>query len=434
MTDAYTQSQQSRSNLPITIWGATDVGHEREGNEDSVYPHSGSTGGYFQPKPALLAQKGHLFIVADGVGGAQGGSEASQWAIRVAVERYYDMPGPDLAADLKAAVEAANTSLHHYLQEVGKTEAGCTMVAAVIQNGTLHVANVGDSRAYRIRNGKITQVTIDHTLTQHKLDQGQISAQQAALDPDSSVLTRSMGTKPSVKADVFSPLRLADGETVLLCSDGLTDMLPDQEIAGMAVKGAPNQATGRLIKAANQRGGFDNISVVVAQVGEKKAMGAADLVAGLGRMVEQRKTLWMGLGAALLIALMAMVGWMMYGSNNSPEPTLVAPIVTEPSVTEPSATPTVPFSPLPTDTVPPGAPTSTLRPTATDTPTLQPPTRIPPTSEPTAVPIFISPTIDPGSSDPGSGSEPGPEPEPEPEPEPGDDPDPPGENEPAPPP
>ncbi|MBU0703199.1 MAG: protein phosphatase 2C domain-containing protein [Chloroflexi bacterium] len=249
--------QTPPSTLPLTVWGATDKGRQREGNEDSIYPHSGSD--TFKPGPERLAQKGQLLVVADGVGGAKGGAEASRWTIRVAVERYYDLTGPDLGTDLQTAVEMANASLYQYLQSTSALASGSTMVAGVIHGNTLQVANVGDSRAYLIRSGQITQLTRDHTLTQQKIDRGMIQPEQAAMDPDSNVLTRSMGAGPTVQADLFLPVPLTPGDLVLLCSDGLTDMLSNEEIVRLAHGSAPRRAAQRLIAAANKNGGFDNI-------------------------------------------------------------------------------------------------------------------------------------------------------------------------------
>ncbi|MBN1875112.1 MAG: serine/threonine-protein phosphatase, partial [Anaerolineae bacterium] len=182
--------------FPLVIWGATDPGQQREGNEDSIFPESGAE--FYKPSESNVAQKGRLLVVADGMGGVRGGSESSRWAIRAAVERYYDLGGPMLDMNLKQAVYEANKSLFQYLQSTGVQGAGCTMVGAVIYNNKLHVANVGDSRAYLIRNGTITQLTRDHTVTQDKIERGLLTPDQAAMDPDRNVITRSMGTHPEV--------------------------------------------------------------------------------------------------------------------------------------------------------------------------------------------------------------------------------------------
>ena len=373
--------------MDLNVWGATDKGRRREGNEDAIYPRPGSD--TFEPSPHLLAQKGQLLVVADGVGGAQAGSEASHWAIRVAVERYYDASGPDLGEDLRAAVGVANTSLHQYLQSTGTRQAGCTMTAAVIHGNMLHVANVGDSRTYLLRNGQITQLTRDHTLTQQKLDHGIIRPDQAESDPDSNVLTRSMGANPTVQVDLFPPLQLVQGDVVLLCSDGLTNMLADADIARVTGTNPPKRACQRLIDAANKQGGLDNISVVLARVGGKStAAQGGGLLGAFLEMSQQQRLIIGGLIGLVIVAFMVIVAAVSYSvyrrdkdlPTPAPTPTTmaapaqtvapmqtvaptptVAPVVVEPATEHPASQETPAATP---------AATSTPKPTAT--PTLTP--------------------------------------------------------------
>jgi len=354
--------------LPLTVWGATDKGRQREGNEDAIYPHSGKEG--FKPGPDKLAHKGQLLVVADGVGGAKGGSEASQWAIRVAVERYHDLTGSNLGDDLKTAVEMANASLYQYLQSTGALESGSTMVAGVIHQNTLQVASVGDSRAYLIRGGKITQLTRDHTLTQQKIDRGLIQPEQAAMDPDSSVLTRSMGAGPTVQADLFQPLPLLAGDVVLLCSDGVTDMLSDEEIVRLVNGNSPKRMAQQLIAAANKNGGFDNISVVIAQVGGKQPKPAGGgLLASIGRMKHQQKLVLGGMIALVIMFFCGLGGWVMWAIL-SPEKTPTPAFVPTGTPAAATTAPVVaPNTPRPTGTVAADQPTSTPRPTNTPSPT-----------------------------------------------------------------
>jgi len=406
------QQNQSQSGsqpapiLPLEVWGATDKGRQREGNEDSVFPHSGSETFPFEPGSGHLAQKGQLLIVADGVGGAKAGSQASRWAIRVAVEQYYDMPGLDLGADLRTAIEVANNSLYQYLQNTGTGEAGATMAAAVLCGSTLYVANVGDSRVYLVRDGKITQLTRDHTLTQRKIDQGLIRPDQAEMDPDRSVLTRSMGAGPTVQVDLFPPLQLIPGDVVLVCSDGVTDMLTDADIARLASGNAPKRAAQRLIAAANKRGGFDNISVAIARVGGKTSPAGGGLLESIKGMPQRQKTILL-VGAVLVAAALcalAALGWAMQDRRRATPTPTSAPTATVEAV--PTAT-TAPVVVPPTDTVPAGQPTSTPAPSLTPTNTPRP---LPPTFTP-------RPPIDtpvPPTQTPGSG--PGPQPTKPPQP------------------
>lgn len=261
------RSRRTHSEMGIDIWGATDKGLQREGNEDWVYPCSIQETIF--PSPIHLEQKGRLLIVADGVGGASAGAEASRWAIRVAVERYYDLNGASIGENLRTAIQIANTSLSQYISATGVREAGTTMAAAVVCHNRLHIASVGDSRVYLFRGDQLLQQTVDHTLAQRKIDQGIIRPDQADTDPDQSVLTRSMGTTPLIDVDLLPPRQLQSGDVVLLCSDGLTDMLSDRDIAQFLSSNSPRRTAQKLIRAANRAGGFDNISVIIAQVSDR---------------------------------------------------------------------------------------------------------------------------------------------------------------------
>jgi serine/threonine protein phosphatase PrpC len=272
---AQISSTQTSPELKPVVWGSTDVGREREGNEDSIYPQSDGHGLKYSPKAETVNRKGYLLIVADGIGGAQAGSEASQWAIRRAVENYYELPGVNIGEDLRAAIIHANASLHQYMQSTNTPDAGCTMSAAIIHNNMLYVANVGDSRVYLIRNGQLYQLTRDHTLTQQKIDQGLIDPAMADSDASRSVLTRSLGALPNVQVDLFSPTPLEPGDQVMLCSDGLYDMVDNEEIARLTQNGTPAKIAKRLITSANRRGGLDNISVIIARIPGKPVKAIA---------------------------------------------------------------------------------------------------------------------------------------------------------------
>ena len=364
--------------LPLEIWGATDRGRQREGNEDSIYPHSVAESTSFRPNAEHLAQKGQLLLVADGVGGAKAGAEASQWAVRVAVDRYYDLPGPDPSGDLQAAIEVANVSLYQYLQSTATQEAGCTMAGAVIHRNMLHVANVGDSRVYVIRNGRIAQQTRDHTLTQQKVDHQIITAEDAKVDPDQHVLTRSLGAADTVRVDVFPPLQLFDGDVVLVCSDGLTDMLEDAEIVRVLGSNSMKRGAQRLIEAANKRGGVDNISVVLARAGRRPSGGGGllewgrNLVDSVRRMALWQKLSLLAGGVLIVVAFCVMValGWWMYEQGREKSMPTPTPMATEEVTAAPTKTiaPTDTPTPTPTDQGT-KSPTSTPLPTFTPSPT-----------------------------------------------------------------
>ncbi len=401
------ESSATAGALPLTIWGATDVGREREGNEDAIFPQSDGGGFEYRLKDETLKTKGQLLIVADGVGGAQAGRASSRWTIERAVERYYELPPGNPAAALQEAVTYANASLYQYLEQTNVRDAGCTITAAVIHENQLYVANVGDSRAYLIRNNEIHLLTRDHTLTQQKLDQGVITAEQAATDPDKSVLTRSMGAAPTVQVDVFQAVPLQSGDLVLLCSDGLYDMLTDQAIAGLALSAPPQKAVPKLIERANKNGGFDNISVILVQAGARPGgAGIGEMLAGFSP--KQRGVLTgMAIAVAILvIGLGGLLGWAAFnGDSPDSEGTPVAPVTTpapaetNSNVASPETTPERQVDA--TSTTLPGQSTSTPRPTSTPTPTNMPP---PPTTrrqtppQPTTPPPTTRPvqTMTPG--------------------------------------
>ncbi len=408
----------SSQRMALTIWGATDVGREREGNEDSIFPRSDGGDYQYNLKPETLNTHGQLLIVADGVGGAQAGRASSQWAIQRAVENYYEQQPGDSGAMLQNAIGYANASLYRYLQETRIQTAGCTMAAAVIHNNTLYVANVGDSRVYLIRDGKAYQQTRDHTLTQQKIDQHILTPEQAENDPDKSVLTRSMGHGPTVQVDRFQPVPLIEGDLVLVCSDGLYDLVPDAEMARMATSAAPQKAAAKLIAAANRNGGFDNISVILAQVGGR-ASGGGGMPLLKSFSFNQQKVL-IGLLVALVVVVLALggvIGWSLYGKGkDGGDPTSTPPATAAPSAPTPATSlevvSTQPSQPTPENktsevkTTSDGLATSTPKPTSTYTPT---PTRKPPTAIPTLTPELPTPTFTPeggGGNGGGGGTNP----------------------------
>jgi protein phosphatase len=169
---------------------------------------------------------------------------------------------------LAQAVQTANTTIYNFVKGSPLiSQAASTVTIALVKDGQVHVANVGDSRTYLIRGGAATQLTRDHTLTQQKIELGRLQPAQADLDEDRGIITRSLGSESTVQVDVFPPLPLEAGDALLLCSDGLTDMLSNADIARLAGGKHPKAAVGRLIAEANRRGGHDNISVVMGRVG-----------------------------------------------------------------------------------------------------------------------------------------------------------------------
>jgi serine/threonine protein phosphatase PrpC len=227
----------------------TDIGRARGRNEDA----------YLVRDP--------LFAVADGMGGHRGGNVASKVALEAI--RAFDADGTDgdstsaLVKDIRTANE---TVLARGEADRDLRGMGTTITALLVQGEQATIAHVGDSRAYRLRDGELEQLTQDHTLVHQLVEEGRITADQAGRHPQRSILTRAVGVEPSVDVDA-STIELRPGDRLLLCTDGLTGMLSDDAIREvLASEEDPQRASDRLVEAANAAGGDDNITVVVIDV------------------------------------------------------------------------------------------------------------------------------------------------------------------------
>jgi serine/threonine protein phosphatase PrpC len=231
-------------------------GRQRPNNEDWL--------GTFQPDDARrLARKGRLFLVADGMGGHQSGELASRQAVDYVIRAYMDDPASDVAASLRRAIEAANASLYaRSVRAEGRLRSGTTLVVAVVRARDLWIANVGDSRAYLWRAGQLRRLSRDHTL--FPVAANGLPGREGR--SGSHIITRALGTRPNVQVDLFPVRKLYTGDRILLCSDGLTTPLSDDEICQNVAAHPPQKAAEVLVHAANDRGGPDNVSVIVIQV------------------------------------------------------------------------------------------------------------------------------------------------------------------------
>ena len=239
--------------MRLSSFAGTDVGRARSGNEDS----------YLRGRTVLA--------VADGLGGHQGGEVASAAAVEplAALDgREFADPG-EAAAALAAAIREANAAILD--RAVGDPDLwgmGTTVTAAAVAGGRhLQLAHVGDSRAYLLRDGVLEQLTTDHTVVAELVRQGRLTPEQAAIHPERSILTRAVGLDPRIPVDTPDPVELRPGDQVLLCSDGLTEAVDDDQIAELLSSAADGEEACRsLIDAANTAGGPDNITVVLLQV------------------------------------------------------------------------------------------------------------------------------------------------------------------------
>ena len=241
--------------MRITAAAATDIGRVRDGNEDA----------YLNDAP--------LFAVADGMGGHQGGEVASRLALET-LEVLFKRGRGTLADHLR---EANRAVFDRSSRDPAVAGMGTTLTAAVAEAGRLRLAHVGDSRAYLLRDGRLRMLTEDHTLVQRMVERGEITEQEADVHPHRSVLTRTIGTEPDVQIDE-GVLDAQDGDRILLCSDGLTGMVADEQIERILRDAAePRDAVRELVRAANAAGGVDNITVVVLDLSlEDSERGAGD--------------------------------------------------------------------------------------------------------------------------------------------------------------
>jgi serine/threonine protein phosphatase PrpC len=237
----------------------TDIGRRRQQNQDYV-------GCFEAQKPHRLSAYGQLYLVADGVGGGAAGDKASRHAVQRILHEYYNDPQPDATQRLVSAIESTNLDIFQYNSQFSNNgKMSTTIVAALLHGLELIVASVGDSRAYLVRDGSPEQITRDHSLVAQMVEHGLISPEQARCHPHRNIIMRSLGMREVVDIDCFAR-SLAEGDVVVLCSDGLTGHVSDREIARLVTAQSAQAATRALVELANARGGYDNIAVSVMRI------------------------------------------------------------------------------------------------------------------------------------------------------------------------
>lgn len=240
----------------IKTFSITDIGRKRKLNQDYVYTSEMPVGNL-----------PNLFLVADGMGGHNGGDYASKCAIETIVEYVADLEDTQTVTILEKSIKEANMVVRRRGEEDEALNGmGTTIVAASIQDGELCVANVGDSRLYIVNRREIRQITRDHSYVEEMVRLGEIKREQARSHPDKNIITRAVGAMEDIDIDFFK-VKLNRDDIVLMCSDGLTNMIEDEEIR-MILEGQRDiveKAEG-LVNAANNNGGKDNIAVVLIEV------------------------------------------------------------------------------------------------------------------------------------------------------------------------
>ena len=263
--------------LDVRVGARTDLGRLRENNEDKFE--------FFEPEEQeLLAVKGCFYAVADGMGGHASGQIASELALKTIVATYYADPSEDVEESLRAAVRAANTYIYDTAQAVPERSGmGTTCTAAVLRDDEMHVAHVGDSRLYLLRDGELRRVSEDHSWVTEQVKRGALTEEEAQMSPFRNVITRSLGAESDVEVDIYRE-KIQKGDVLVLCSDGLTGHVTDEEIRELALAWSPSMAASKLVDRANELGGGDNITVMVVAIRDiRKARSRGGLRRLLGR-------------------------------------------------------------------------------------------------------------------------------------------------------
>ena len=247
--------------LRLEVAQLTDVGRKREHNEDNM--------AYVIPKDQqVMAKKGALFIVADGMGGHAAGEVASEIAVDTVSNVYYQDDSDDIALSLLHAIKRSNALIHQRAAEnMLRSGMGTTCVAAVLRGNMAYIANVGDSRAYLMRNGQVKQVSQDHSWVAEQVRAGLLTDDQARTHAQRNVITRCLGTQAEVEIDVFTE-QIEDKDALVICTDGLSGLVSDDEIRGIVDQSGPQDSVYHLVQRANENGGPDNITAIVVSIQE----------------------------------------------------------------------------------------------------------------------------------------------------------------------
>ena len=301
MQDPVTQA------LSLEVGLGSDTGPTRALNEDYV--------DYFLPSDETQSRlKGAIFVVADGMGGHLAGEVASKEAVKRVIEEYYADPSPDPGESLGRAVRAANRLVHeHASSDLAKAGMGTTLVVTVILGSRVYIANVGDSRAYGINKDTITQVTRDHSWVEEQIEAGILTREKAQGHPQRNVITRALGRRETVEVDLFEGKLLA-GDALLLCTDGVSGPLTEEQMAQAVRSLQPSAAAAQLVSQAGAEGGTDNASaLIVRAIDPDTYQGTPALPAGEIRPASgQKGRQWvLGVGVACItLCLIAAIVFM----------------------------------------------------------------------------------------------------------------------------
>lgn len=251
----------------LIVGSASDPGTVRERNEDLVHQAE---------LPSSTYDHALILAVADGMGGYERGDVAARMAVDIVAERVQGMENDDVVQMLKQAYRSANEAIHNDGSAQGEDNMmGTTLVCGVVQGTELTIANVGDSRAYLVRAGAMTQVTNDHSLIAEQVRMGVISAEEARESQHRNIITRALGHRPKVEVDIFE-LTLLPEDRLLFSTDGLHDYVDEAEMQTTLESSPPEEAASRLVSQALSSGSTDNVTALCAWMAPVSALAAAE--------------------------------------------------------------------------------------------------------------------------------------------------------------
>lgn len=240
----------------MDTFSITDTGRLRNSNQDCLFCEENAVGKF-----------PNLFLVADGMGGHKAGDLASRLCIDEIVKQIRDSQARTPVSAFEQAISVANTCVYERsMEDFELAGMGTTIVGAMIENNTAYIVNIGDSRLYRLHE-KLEQITVDHSLVEEMVQSGEIQKEEMRTHPNKNIITRALGTDNLVRPDCFE-VKVEEGDVLLLCSDGLTNMVDDHEIEKIVIRHKEDMklAGENLVRQANEAGGKDNISVILVRL------------------------------------------------------------------------------------------------------------------------------------------------------------------------
>lgn len=240
----------------MDTFSITDTGRLRNSNQDCLFCEEDAVGKF-----------PNLFLVADGMGGHKAGDLASRLCIDEIVKQIRDSQARTPVSAFEQAISVANACVYERsMEDFELAGMGTTIVGAMIENKTAYIVNIGDSRLYRLHD-KLEQITVDHSLVEEMVQSGEIQKEEMRTHPNKNIITRALGTGNLVRPDCFE-VKVEEGDVLLLCSDGLTNMVDDHDIEEIVKRHKEDMklAGENLVRQANEAGGKDNISVILVRL------------------------------------------------------------------------------------------------------------------------------------------------------------------------